>query len=552
MDYTCKTFLPYNQPVLKKLFSLPLFWIFLLGIFLRFYGLSSLPAGFHVDEVKVGWNAYSLFKTGRDDWWHPFPLHYDTFGDQRPTGLFYAAVPGLAVFGLTQFAVRFTPALFGSLAVIAVFFIAKKLTGNNKVALLASLMLAVSPWHITLSRATSEGIVATTLILFAWLYQLKNLSTGSKSYLLISALLYLLSYFFYHTSRLLIPLFIFATATFYYFASKPKKINLASLLLLIITSIFTVVLSLSPAARGRLSQVSIFTDQGIKTELDRLPFEEGNNRIFLARALHNKVVIFSTRFFNEYTQYFSGKFFLSFEEAKPARYQTVTRGILLYIEFLLLVAGLTAIAQKKFSFLPLILLLIAPLPAAITTEDAPNLHRSLVMSPVISLIAGYGLYQLSRFSKPVFTAAVLLLVIDLLHFSHMYIVHNPARDALTLPRNVGAIELISALQKYVSGYDRIYLTNRPDHLYPWYAFQTGQDPKTFNPQLALHKSQDWTYGKIVFSQYRCPSGFIQDQKLKNVLAVDAEGCPIPSQVESVESIARTSGGITYSLRQLKK
>ena len=102
--------------------------IFILAFFLRTYKLSTLPPGFHVDEVKAGWNAYSLWLTGRDDWLHPFPLHYDTFGDQRPTGLFYAIIPSLKLFGLTQYAVRFTPALFGSLAVFAVFFLSFLIT----------------------------------------------------------------------------------------------------------------------------------------------------------------------------------------------------------------------------------------------------------------------------------------------------------------------------------------------------------------------------------------------------------------------------------------
>jgi len=111
--------------VVKKLLTHPLLWLLILGLFLRFYRLDTFPAGFHVDEVKAGWNAYSLFKTGRDDWLHAFPLHYDTFGDQRPTGFFYAAVPAVAAFGLNEFAVRFTPALFGSLGIVGIFFFAE-------------------------------------------------------------------------------------------------------------------------------------------------------------------------------------------------------------------------------------------------------------------------------------------------------------------------------------------------------------------------------------------------------------------------------------------
>lgn len=527
--------------MLKKTLSHPLVWIFVLALFLRFWHLTSLPSGLHVDEVKVGWNAYSLFLTGRDDWWHAFPLHYDTFGDQRPTGLFYASVPALAAFGLNEFAVRFTPAVFGSLAVLAVFFLARQITRNNSVASLSALMLAVSPWHITLSRATSEGIVATTLILLAMVFQIRAFSRKSFSPAIISLLFYLSSYFFYHTSRLLIPLFIFTIIVYY------RKIRFTSLLLLGCTSLLTLILAFSPAARGRLSQVSIFSDQSIKIELDRLPFEEGNNHIFLARALHNKIVLYASRFFNEYSQYLSGKFFLSSQEAKPSRYQTATKGLLLYSEFVLLAIGLVSIAQKKFPSLPFLMLLLSPLPAALTTEDAPNLHRSLVMSPFISIIAGFGLLHLLRTRRQLFSIAILVLAIELFHYSHLYIVHNPVRDALTLPRNVGAKELIAAVMKLSPAYTNIYLTNRPDHLYPWFAFLTHQDPRQFNPLLSSGKSQDWNYNHVIFSQFRCPSSLVQDQNMQHTLAVDAEGCPTPTRLVNVENITRISGGTTYSL-----
>ena len=101
-----------------RILKLPLFWIFALALFLRTYQLGTFPAGFHVDEVKVTWNAYSLFKTGKDDWGHALPLFYNTFGDYRPTGILYATVPTVAVMGLTQLATRLPGALFGSLMVV--------------------------------------------------------------------------------------------------------------------------------------------------------------------------------------------------------------------------------------------------------------------------------------------------------------------------------------------------------------------------------------------------------------------------------------------------
>lgn len=77
------------------------------GIFLRVYRLSEIPAGFHIDEVRVGWNAYSILKTGRDDWGKSWQLHYNNFGDFRPIGIFYLTIPPVAFIGLSEFATRF-------------------------------------------------------------------------------------------------------------------------------------------------------------------------------------------------------------------------------------------------------------------------------------------------------------------------------------------------------------------------------------------------------------------------------------------------------------
>ncbi len=536
--------------MLKKLLTTPLIYIFILGFFLRTWNLTSLPPGFHVDEVKAGWNAFSLWKTGRDDWLHAFPLHYDTFGDQRPTGFFYSAVPSLAIFGLNLFAIRFTSALFGSLAVIAVFFLVSELDIKNsklKIKNYAAFLLALSPWHISLSRASSEGIIATTLLLFGLVYFLACLRQKSVPKLFLALVFLCLSYFFYHTTRILVPIFVLLTLVYYQFQTGSRKIWLPSVIALIIVSLLTLAFALTPAARSRLSQVSIFNDPGIKFELDRLPFEEGPNHVFITRMLHNKLVIYTTRFINEYTRYFSSDFFLTPGVARPVRYQTASQGLLLYAEYLLLVIGLFALIKKRLPALPAILLLAAPLPAALTTEDAPNLHRALVMIPFISVLAAFGLAYLASLNRRIFYLALLIFVLNFFYWSHMYIVHTPNRDEITLSRNAGVTNLISFLAVNQSAYDRILLTNRPDNLYPWYAFLTHADPKIFNPLVAPNKNTQFSYGKIIFSQYRCPSEHLSQNPRLHVLAVDAEGCQVRGSLNLVASINRSGGGHPYTL-----
>src|SRR5579859_3616347 len=97
-----------------KKYIVVLILIFLLGSFLRFYQLGSIPAGFHRDEAYLGYNAYSILKTGRDMTGHFLPLHLESFL-YSPAGYSYFSIPFIALFGLSPFSVRFAAALFGCL-----------------------------------------------------------------------------------------------------------------------------------------------------------------------------------------------------------------------------------------------------------------------------------------------------------------------------------------------------------------------------------------------------------------------------------------------------
>src|SRR4030043_303316 len=136
-----------------------LFIIFLLALLLRVYKLGTFPIGFHIDEAKVAWNAYSILKTGKDDLGKSFSLYYNTFGDYRPTGIFYVTIPSIIIFGQSEFAVRFPSAFFGALTVISLYFFVAELMKSNKQkvkyslsGMTASFLLAVSPWHIETGR----------------------------------------------------------------------------------------------------------------------------------------------------------------------------------------------------------------------------------------------------------------------------------------------------------------------------------------------------------------------------------------------------------------
>ena len=191
--------------------------------------------------------------------------------------------------------------------------------GKWKMEILTAVLLAVSPWHITVSRATSEVVIALFLALIGFYFFVLGINEKRVKNFLLSFTMLGASYLFYHSARLLVPIFIFAILVFYLEEIRKQKLFKTTFLALAALSLLTLLLSLNKEARARFSQVSIFNDLDVQYELSRMPFEEGPNKVFIARLFHNKPSVYARRFINEYTKYFSSNFFLESTTPKPDR-----------------------------------------------------------------------------------------------------------------------------------------------------------------------------------------------------------------------------------------
>ena len=99
--------------------------IVLLGFFLRTWKLGSNPPGLYWDEVSLGWNAYSVLKTGFDEHGRFLPIDtFFAFGDYKPPLYIYAAVPSIWLFGLNEFAVRAPSVAAGVALTMVTYFLA--------------------------------------------------------------------------------------------------------------------------------------------------------------------------------------------------------------------------------------------------------------------------------------------------------------------------------------------------------------------------------------------------------------------------------------------
>ncbi|PJC80059.1 hypothetical protein CO009_02840, partial [Candidatus Shapirobacteria bacterium CG_4_8_14_3_um_filter_35_11] len=63
--------------------KIKLILIILLAVALRFWNINSLPS-LNPDEAALGYNAYSLLLTGKDEHGQAWPIHFKSFGDYKP------------------------------------------------------------------------------------------------------------------------------------------------------------------------------------------------------------------------------------------------------------------------------------------------------------------------------------------------------------------------------------------------------------------------------------------------------------------------------------
>ncbi len=480
--------------------------IFLLALFLRTHQLSTLPNGFFTDEVVSGYVGRFTLLHGNDPYGNLFPLFYfDKFGDYRVILPMYITGIATFLFGVNEFAVRFPPAFFGAFFSVVVYFFIKELTKNRVVSLISAFFSAILPWHIVLSRAQSEGIIGLTVFTYALYLLLRSIRTQKINLLLISVVLFALTYFLYPSFRLLSPFVVFSSVLFAN-NSRWKKIVLVSALTLFLMSLFVLQ---TKWGGGRFSQTSFFKSEYIAEQIQS-SIDSGTSpapNILVARIFHNKVGAYTREFVVRYFDYFSPSFFF-LNGGLPYRYAVPNAG-LLYIALAIFFPAIIFVTKsakdkKTISFL-LIILFLAPLPSLITVDDVPNINRALFMILPLVAICAYGavsLYQASQRFKTVFLVLFsVLLLAEMAYFYNQYAYQ--ARSVKGFLRGDQYRELVQFMVKEHSNHPKIYAFAY-ETLPVYYAFYSNN----FDSSLAGRFKYGLTIDQIdnvVFIKDVCPA-----------------------------------------------
>lgn len=278
--------------------------IVLVALVLRLVGLSEYPAGLNADEASFGYDAYSILQTGRDQWGNFLPISLKSFGDYKLPLYGYLAVPSVAIFGLNEFSVRLPNAVVGTLAALATYLLTRETSKKESVGVLAALLLAVSPWHIPMSRGAFEANL-TTFLLPATLYFYIKGRTDSRFYL-VSALFFALNMFSYHTLRLVLPVLMGAVVFFSRKSLTLTKNTYVALSIGVLATAASIALLLGDSG-ARVGTSSILGEvESVFTS--RLPAQVSGEPEIVSKLFNNKATFLAESAFRNYVTYFSPQF----------------------------------------------------------------------------------------------------------------------------------------------------------------------------------------------------------------------------------------------------
>lgn len=486
--------------------------IFLGALFLRIYKLGQYPVGFLWDEAALGYNAYSILETGRDEYGKFLPMIFKSFGDYKPGIYVYLTVPSVAIFGLNEFATRLPSALFGAMTVFFLYFLVKegldlekKEKKNEIIALISSMILAFNPWNINFSRGAWELNVMLFEIILAIYLLFHFLNNQKKLFLFGSAITFVLSLFTYQSAKFLAPALLVGIIFFFKEKVKSVKKKEKIIFLLIFLTGFLVfnMATFIGGKGGRLKVMSIFSYPRSSEEKQMILNQDNQNNLDFA-VFHSSPIFFVRSIFGRYFNHFSGKFLFFYGDWSNPRNGTVYHGILYLFDILFLILGLVVLfshKRKQMENFMIFWLLLAPLPSALTRDSISAVRSFPMVIPLVFLVAGgiYGFLEYLKGKKPFFRYIILILFFAIyflffVRFLDFYFVHD--KNFSSENRLYGYKEMVNYISPLVKAKNTVNITNKYGQPYIFYLFYTKYDPLKYQKQSLLTENPYGDVGEV--------------------------------------------------------
>lgn len=483
---------------MKYIKKFPVFWllfalIFVVGVYLRFDRLTQIPPSLSHDESAIAYNAYSILKTGKDEYGTSYPLLFRSFDDYKLPGMVYATVPMVGLFGLSELAARLPSAIFGVLSLVVMYGISLELLKDRKRALIPMLVLALSPWHINFSRQLFESNGAVFWFMLGTYFMFRSIK--KYSYILPAGLSFVAALYFYYSVRLVIPF----VGLFYLIYFRKPILKQWKITLLTATICFLAFFPmgkemLSPGGMERISIVSVVNDPNYHTLREDYVKKMGVTPTLIQKIVYNRRVALAQTILDNYAKNISPhNLFVT---------GTGTYGTLYPIEAIFIPLGLLSLtALTPFAAIFIcIWLFTAFLPGAFSVNQ-PNTLRTLIAAPAFSLITGFGILYIysslkQKISAKTASLSAILMGLALLmvfpKFHYAYFVDNPTKNALSF--GDGYKQMTGFVRTHETEYDRVVISGYYWRPYVFMLYWNAVDP-AFYQQSGTREH----FGKYIFT-----------------------------------------------------
>ena len=534
--------------------------IILIGVILRFYQLGENPPSLDWDEASIGYNAYSILKTGADEYGNLLPIVFRSFDDYKPPVYIYLTATSVALFGLSEFAVRFPAALIGIAAIVVVYFLVKEILLNwdkNKrelIALTSAFFMAISPWHLQFSRAAFEGNVGMFFLILSLLFFFKGLK--NKYFYLPFAFSFVLSIYSYHSFKLINPVLLLILLNLFNKQLIKQKIAVVISLIIIVILSAAIYFSFfsSTGAGARLSMVTVFSDPELQMKSAINVENAKKSDDLIGQIINNRRFIFIPSIIKGYFDHFNFDFLFVHGDG-GVQHHAYNMGMLYLWDFPFVILGIIFLLKKidRRILLLIILFLLAPIPAAIAT-GTPHPVRAIAMIPGFQIFSSVGFILIlsmifQKKYKPVGIIIVFLIIaalaLNIKYYLESYYVTTPIKYGYFW--QYGYKEALAYAKENEGKFNNIIMTYEYDQPYIYYLFYNKIDPGWYQKNWDYNKNGAIDRFKRVIGKYTFRNiDYSKDVNLQKSLLIGAPK-EIPDNAKVVKTIEYLDGKVAFKI-----
>lgn len=481
----------------KTTVTIFVFLAILLSIFFHFFFIDRVPPCLNADEAAFAYNAYSIAKTGKDEYGKFMPLRFKSFEDYKLPVYSYFSVPFMLIFGLNEFSARVLNIIIGIAFVPLLYFAIKELFENEIAALIGAFLISLSPWIYILSRHAHEGVICTFFILTAFLFLIRYAKHQKFTNLILTNIFIFLAAFSYHTGRVFLIFFIFYEI--YLFILNLKKISggkkVWGLIVILFTLVFPFFIDFLYGV-NRVKNLLYLRNPGIYLRLNEYLIEH-------AMPLFHNLLTESIRdISNRYFSQISPEYFLIWGD-KNWRFGFQNIGLITPVEYIFIFIGLYFLFKNKnkFRFLLLLLLFISPLPNALTWQDASIIRTYFMIFPIVC-ITTYGIFNFFSSVKNFKLRNIFIFLSFLIYMFYLsnswdiYFLHYPKRAVIVRAWQCGYKELVNYVKDNYNKYDKFVITDRHGQPYIYFLFYMNYDPEKYQNQAKISAPDQYGFGQV--------------------------------------------------------